>query len=98
MATIPWTSNASPENSNRYRKRTIDIVAEQDGKRVAYEIETGKSDAEANVRKCLKAGMDRVVVLARSKHVTAELSNIMDPRVHVREIRNSEFNLAASHF
>jgi len=49
--------------------KTIDIAAERGGKRIAFEIETGKSDAAANVRKCLDAGMDKVVVVATSKAV-----------------------------
>lgn len=46
--------------------KTIDLVAERDGKRTAFEIETGKSNAGANVRKCLEAGMDQVVVVPTS--------------------------------
>jgi Holliday junction resolvase len=46
--------------------KTIDLVATRGGKRVAFEIETGASDAAANVRKCLAAGVDRVVVVATS--------------------------------
>jgi hypothetical protein len=46
--------------------KTIDLVATRDGKRIAFEIETGHSDAAANVRKCLDAGMDRAVVVAPS--------------------------------
>ena len=53
--------------------RTIDIVANRNGKKVAFEIETGKSDAEANVRKCLDAGLDRVVVVAKSAAVREKL-------------------------
>ncbi|MBM4017226.1 MAG: hypothetical protein FJ288_02695 [Planctomycetes bacterium] len=44
--------------------KAIDLVATRDGKRIAFEIETGQSDAAANVRKCLDAGLDRVVVVA----------------------------------
>ena len=32
-------------------------------KRIAFEIETGRSDAAANVRKCLEGGMDQVVAV-----------------------------------
>ena len=45
----------------------------RDGKRAAFEIETGKSDAAANVRKCLAAGMDKVVVVATSATVRDRL-------------------------
>ena len=48
--------------------KTIDLVATRDGNRLAFEIETGKSDAAANVRKCLEVGLDRVIVLTTSAH------------------------------
>ena len=44
--------------------KTIDLVAARNGRLVAYEIETGKSDVTANVRKCLGAEVDKVVVVA----------------------------------
>ena len=53
--------------------KTIDLVAERDGKRIAFEIETGKSDAAGNVQKCLDAGMDRVVIVATS-HKTEDIA------------------------
>lgn len=42
---------------------TIDLVTARDGKQIAFEIEPGKSDVEANVRKCGEAGFDRVVLV-----------------------------------
>jgi len=42
--------------------KAVDLVASKDGKRVAIEIETGKSDAQGNVRKCEEAGFHKVVV------------------------------------
>ena len=47
--------------------KTIDLVAERDGKRIAFEVETGKSDAAGNVQKCLDAGIMEVVVVATSE-------------------------------
>ena len=44
--------------------KTVDLVAENGKERIAIEIETGKSDAVANIRKCLAAGFDRVVCVA----------------------------------
>jgi len=38
-------------------------LAEKDGKRIAIEIETGKSDAVYNVRKNLEAGFGEVVLV-----------------------------------
>lgn len=39
------------------------MVAEKDGKRIAIEIETGKSDAIYNISKDIKEGFDEVISL-----------------------------------
>jgi hypothetical protein len=39
---------------------TVDIEAQKDGEIIAVEIETGKSDAEANVRKSIAAGYKEI--------------------------------------
>lgn len=44
--------------------KTVDLVAEKAGGRIAVEIETGNSDAWGNIRKDLDAGFDRVVSVA----------------------------------
>ena len=46
---------------------------------IAFEIETGNSDAPANVRKCLAAGMDRVVVVATSQAARQKLARVLPP-------------------
>jgi len=63
--------------------KAIDLVATRDGKRIAFEIETGKSNAVANVQKCLAAGTDRVVVVATSRRTRDRLAPALpdDPRV-----------------
>ena len=47
--------------------KSVDLVAEKDGKRIAIEIETGKSDAEGNLKKDSEAGFDEVVVVETRK-------------------------------
>ena len=54
--------------------KTIDLVASKDGKRIAVEIETGKSDALANIRKCLDAGFGEIMSVA----TTAQLKKVVD--------------------
>jgi hypothetical protein len=44
----------------------IDLLAERPGERIAVEVETGKSDIEANLAKMKKGDFDRVVLLATS--------------------------------
>lgn len=54
--------------------KTIDIVATRQGKRIAFEIETGKSDTAANVKKCRDAGLDEIVVVATSDLIRNKIS------------------------
>jgi len=59
--------------------RTIDLVATRNGRRIAVEIETGKSDARSNVRKCLEAGMDKTVVIATSADAYGKIARSLPP-------------------
>jgi len=63
--------------------KAVDILAVKNGKRIAFEIETGKSDAVANVKKCLKAGIDKVVVVATSSGAYKQLSSVLRENSHV---------------
>jgi len=42
----------------------IDVLAQRPGQRVAIEIETGKSDIEANLTNALKEGFDQTILVA----------------------------------
>ena len=44
--------------------KAVDLVASRNRKRHAIEIETGKSDAASNVRKCIDAGFELVLSVA----------------------------------
>lgn len=44
-------------------KDGADIAFQKDGKRIAVEIETGKSDVEGNIKRDLQRGFDEVIVL-----------------------------------
>ena len=68
----------------------MDLLARKAGSAVAIEIETGKSQPIANVRKCLNAGATQVVTVATSAKAYAEIRRklrqtglIDDPRVQV---------------
>jgi hypothetical protein len=43
--------------------KSVDLEARREGKRIAVEVETGKSDAIHNIRKDLEAGYDRILVV-----------------------------------
>lgn len=53
--------------------KAIDLVAEKEGKRIAIEVETGKSDSLYNVRKAIEAGFDEVVVVAVGNQVKKKI-------------------------
>ncbi|MBI1742768.1 ATP-binding protein [Candidatus Acetothermia bacterium] len=59
---------ASAANAER-----VDIHAEKNGKKIAFEIETGKSHYMKNIFKCLKADYDIVVSVATSAEVKAKI-------------------------
>ena len=53
--------------------KTVDLLAVRDGKRIAFEIETGRSDALANVNKLRAAGFQKIMVAAASTRVKEQL-------------------------
>jgi hypothetical protein len=53
--------------------KSVDLVAEKNGKKIAIEIETGKSDAVYNIRKDLEAGFDEVVVFCIDKKIINQI-------------------------
>ena len=48
---------------------SVDIVVEKDGKRIAIEIETGKSDSIYNTRKNLEAGFDKILCICLNEKI-----------------------------
>jgi len=46
--------------------KTIDVLAVKNGRKTAFEIETGKSDIKANLGKVKSTGFDRIVFVATS--------------------------------
>jgi hypothetical protein len=69
-----------------------DIIIMKQGKKVAIEIETGKSNIIYNIRKCLKAGFDEVFCVATNKNVEKKIKEelgkrkIKDDRVKVTNV------------
>ena len=64
--------------------KTIDLVATKEGRRIAFEVETGKSDAAANVAKCLAVGIQQVVVVPTSPAILHALARYLPVRPQVR--------------
>jgi len=53
--------------------KSVDVVAEKDGKRIAIEIETGKSDSLYNIKKDLEAGFDEVVIVILDQKLKSKI-------------------------
>lgn len=66
-----------------------DIIIEEKGKKIAIEIETGKSDAIQNIIKDIRAGFDTVISVATNIMVENEIrkklqeKNIIDKRIKI---------------
>jgi predicted RecB family endonuclease len=43
--------------------KAVDLVASKDGRKIAIEVETGKSDVKGNFKKCEEAGFDSVITV-----------------------------------
>jgi DNA-binding MarR family transcriptional regulator len=62
--------------------QSVDLVAMKGNERIAIEIETGKSDPEANVRKCREAGFEKIVVIPTKKLSPNAISSTSASRRH----------------
>jgi hypothetical protein len=58
--------------------KTVDLVARKDHRTIAVEIETGKSHVLANVRKCLAADFDQLIVAATSKQTESKIRALLE--------------------
>lgn len=75
--------------------KSVDVMAEKDGKKIAIEVETGKSDYVYNVKKDLACGFDEIMVLTidneTKEKILAELKEAgldSDDRLRVMDIQN----------
>ncbi len=65
------------------KDKSIDLVAYLNGKKIAFEIETGKNSKKQihqNIEKCLNAGVDKVYVVAVNKRAFKKI--IRSPTIH----------------
>jgi len=61
----------------------VDLIAEKDNKAYAIEIETGKSNCQANIQKCLRLGFDKVFVVATTAQAFTKLSSL--PEIQAKQ-------------
>jgi len=56
----------------------VDLVIERPGERIAIEVETGKSDIQANLEKLQGAGFDRIIFVATSSAAVSACQKVID--------------------
>jgi hypothetical protein len=73
--------------------KSVDVVAEKDGRKIAIEMETGKSDYLYNIKKNLDYGFDEIIVAALNKatreRIVSELKDAgqgKEKRIEVVEV------------
>ncbi|MHA1329893.1 MAG: hypothetical protein ACTSR2_02340, partial [Candidatus Hodarchaeales archaeon] len=64
--------------------KSVDIVAEKDGKNTAIEIETGKSDSLYNINKDLGYGFDEVISVVLDNKIKEKI---------ILQLKNSKLNI-----
>lgn len=67
--------------------KTVDVVAEKEGERIAIEVETGKSDMVMNIEKCAKADFGKIIVVATSDDARKKINNISPELLEKIEVR-----------
>jgi hypothetical protein len=55
--------------------KTVDIVAEKNGHKIAIEVETGRSDTVKNVEKSIRNDFDKVIVVSTSEWEKSRLAD-----------------------
>lgn len=73
----------------------VDLVATSGTEIIAVEIETGKSDAIANIQRDLVSGFSKVACFTLTSKVTQELTEVFAKYIQDKELvvrRSSEFN------
>jgi len=65
----------------------VDVTAEKGEERIALEIETGKSDAIHNAKKCLEAGFSEVISVALSREAQIRIKQQLKDAGLNREAR-----------
>jgi len=58
--------------------KSVDLVAEKGTERIAIEIETGRSDALGNIRKCLESGFEDIRVVAIYPEMRTKILEVLD--------------------
>jgi DNA helicase HerA-like ATPase len=56
--------------------KTVDIVVENQDKKIAIEVETGNSDTISNLKKVIEAGFDDILIIAVNEDVLTKIKHL----------------------
>jgi len=58
--------------------KSVDVVATKNGKQIAIEVETGRSDILSNINKCLQAKFDKIIVVAINEKIESKVKSLLE--------------------
>jgi hypothetical protein len=58
--------------------KSVDVVATKNGKQIAIEIETGRSDILSNINKCIDANFDKIILVATTEKVESKVKSLLE--------------------
>lgn len=58
--------------------KTVDVVATKIHKKIAIEVETGRSDILSNINKCLQAKFDKIIVVAINERIESKIKSLLE--------------------
>lgn len=58
--------------------KSVDVVATKNGKQIAIEIETGRSDILSNINKCIEANFDKIILVATTEKVESKVKSLLE--------------------
>jgi len=58
--------------------KSVDVVATKNGKQIAIEVETGRSDILSNLNKCLQAKFDKIIVVAINEKIESKVKSLLE--------------------
>ena len=67
--------------------RAVDVLVSREDRRIAIEVETGKSDWVANVKKCVDAGLLTVLIVATRSAVQKQLATKLENLQLIGDVR-----------
>ncbi len=58
--------------------KSVDVVATKNGRQIAIEVETGRSDILSNINKCLQANFDKIIVVAINEKIESKVKSLLE--------------------